>query len=208
MSIRGALTAIAVVFCTAATTLAAETTDVEWRQYGGSQGFDRYSSLDLINRQNVKGLKILWTRPALDPSLTRQFPDLTAGAYFRSTPIMVGRVLYGSDGVGLAEAFDAATGKTLWVQKPFAPKLSEATGYSLRGVAYWESKEPSETCRTRIFSIHANYLNALDARTGEYCRDFGTEGRVSLRFEGSSDNYFNSGGPLVVGNVIVVGGAG
>src|SRR5262249_15761797 len=145
---------------------AAGPTSVEWRQYGGSQGFDRYSPLNLINGRNVKDLKILWTRPALDASLTQQFPDLTASAYFRSTPIMVEGVLVGSDGVGLVEAFDPATGKTLWVQKPFAPTLAEASGASARGVAYWQGKGGDQTCRTRIFSTHASALNALDARTG------------------------------------------
>jgi glucose dehydrogenase len=194
--------------CTFTLARAAEPASVEWRQYGGSQGFDRYSPLDLINRQNVKNLKILWTRPALDPMLTQQFPDLTAGAYFRSTPIMVSGVLYGSDGVGLVEAFDPATGRTLWVQKPFASTLAEASGYSARGVAYWQGTGADRSCRSRIISFHGSYLYALDARTGEYCREFGVEGRVSLRFKGSDSAYHNSGGPLVIGDVIVLGGAG
>ncbi len=184
------------------------TQNVEWRYYGGSQGFDRYSALDLINQQNVKELKILWKRPALDSSLTDLFPDLTPGAYFRSTPIMVNGVLYAPDGVGLAEAFDATTGKTLWVQKPFGSKLQDANGYSTRGVAYWQGKETTQTCQARIFNIHKGYLYALDARTGLYCRQFGEGGRVFLRFKGSDSPYFNSGGPVLVGDVIVLGGAG
>jgi len=179
------------------------TKNVEWPQYGGSQGFDRYSPIDLINAHNVKGLKILWTRPALDPSLTRQFPDLAPGEYFRSTPIMVNGVLYAPDGVGLVEAFDARTGRTLWVQQPFAATLAEASGASTRGVAYWRSDG-----QARIFGFHGNYLYALDARSGEPCQDFGEQGRVNLRRPGSDSGFFNSGGPLVVGDVVVVGGAG
>jgi len=181
----------------------ASTKNVEWPQYGGSQGFDRYSALDLINAQNVKGLKVLWTRPALDPSLTQQFPGLKAGDYFRSTPIMIGGVLYAPDGVGLVEAFDAKTGKTLWVQQPFAATRKEAAGASTRGVAYWRGDG-----QARIFGLHGSYLYALDAQSGKACQDFGESGRVDLKRAGADSGFFISGGPLVVGDLVVVGGAG
>jgi len=184
---------------------AAGMSNVDWPYYGGSEGFDRYSPLDAINPADVKGLKILWIRPALDASLTRKFPDLTAGSYFRSTPIEIGGVLYAPDGVGLVEAFNAKTGKTLWVQHPFTPTLADAAGGSPRGVAYWR-EGGSGPCQTRLFAIHGVYLYALDARTGKYCRNFGERGRVYLRFKNGM--YFNSGGPLVVGNVVVLGGTG
>ncbi|HVW68499.1 MAG TPA: PQQ-binding-like beta-propeller repeat protein [Steroidobacteraceae bacterium] len=208
MAIRCVVTAIALSTVGIAAAQDAQPPNVEWRQYGGSQGFDRYSPLDLINRRNVGSLKILWKRPALDASLTEKYPDLVGGDYFRSTPIMVNGVLYASDGVGFAEAFDARTGKTLWVQKPVGSKLKDAAGFSTRGVAYWEGKTSASVCRTRIFSIHGDYLNALDAKTGQYCHRFGVAGRVNLRYPGSGTVYFNSGGPLVVGNVVVLGGTG
>jgi len=176
---------------------------VEWPQYGGSQGFNRYSPLDLINAQNAKDLKVLWTRPAVDPGLMQQFPTLAPGKYFRSTPIMVGGVLYAPNGVGLVEAFDPKTGKTLWVQQPFSATLAEASGASTRGVAYWRGDN-----QARIFGFHGNYLYALDARSGQPCQDFGERGRVNLRRPGSDSGFFISGGPLVAGDVVVVGGAG
>jgi quinoprotein glucose dehydrogenase len=208
MCIRELGLSVVVAVCSFASAQAADPINVEWRQYGGSQGFDRYSPLDLINRGNIQGLRVLWTRPALDSSLTQQFPDLTAGAYFRSTPIMVEGILYAPDGVGLVEAFDARSGKTLWVQQPYAPTLAEAIGGSTRGVAYWKGIGASGICQTRIFNIHGNYLYALDARSGKYCLEFGTGGRVALQFPGSDSRYFNSGGPLVVGDVVVLGGVG
>ena len=205
MAIRGVFAALALSTSALATAAEAEgTKSVEWPQYGGSQSFDRYSPLDQINAQNVKGLKVLWTRPAVDPSLMKQFPTLAAGEYFRSTPIMVGGVLYAPNGVGLIEAFDPKTGKTIWVQQPFAPTLAEASGASTRGVAYWPGNG-----QPRVFGFHGNYLYALDARTGRACEDFGEHGRVNLRRAPGADfRFFVSGGPLVVGDVVVVGGAG
>ena len=80
---------------------------VEWHYFGGSKRMDRYSPLAQIDRSNVHQLKMLWTRPGLDASLTQQFPDLTPSTYLRGTPIMVDGVLYATDAVGLVEAFDA-----------------------------------------------------------------------------------------------------
>src|SRR5690348_3091851 len=63
----------------------ADSPSTDWPYYGGNIGFDRYSPLELINPSNARGLKILWERPALDPSLTERYPDLIAEDYFRST---------------------------------------------------------------------------------------------------------------------------
>ncbi|OLB60588.1 MAG: hypothetical protein AUI11_13335 [Acidobacteria bacterium 13_2_20CM_2_66_4] len=109
----------------------------EWRTYGGDKGFTRYSGLDQINRENVKNLRPVWRRPAIDPQVLEKFPDLVPSNYFRGTPIMIDGVLYAPDGVGLIEAFDAATSRTIWVQQPTRPTLKEATGQSTRGVTYW-----------------------------------------------------------------------
>jgi glucose dehydrogenase len=175
-----------------------------WSTYGGDKGFTRYSPLDQINRDNVKGLQFIWRRPAVDPLLTERFPDVTAPDYFRGTPIMVDGVLYAPDGIGLVEAFDAATGRTKWVQQPVEPTLREAAGQSTRGVAYWR-KGTDE----RIVSVRGEYLYAIDARTGLPCRDFGENGRISLnRHTKDEALYFGWGGPFIVNDVIVVGGNG
>jgi len=183
---------------------AAEMTSVEWSYFGGSKRMDRYSPLAQINRTNVDSLQVLWTRPGLDASITRQVPDLLPSTYLRGTPIMVGGVLYAPDAVGLVEAFDPLTGKTLWVQKPFAPTLKEAEGESTRGVDLWRFGN-----ERRIVSVHGEYLYELDARTGEPIGSFGDAGRVYLNRR-TPDNapFFSTNGPIVVGDVIVVGGNG
>ena len=48
----------------------------EWRVYGGDKSFQRYSSLDLINQDNVKNLQVVWVRPSIDAQYKEVFPDL------------------------------------------------------------------------------------------------------------------------------------
>ncbi|WP_395672576.1 PQQ-binding-like beta-propeller repeat protein [Phenylobacterium sp.] len=171
---------------------------------GGSKRLDRYSPLGQIHKGNVSQLRTLWTRPGLDPSLKAAFPDLTPSDYLRGTPILIDGVLYTPNAVGLVEAFDPATGATKWVQKPFANTLAEAAGQSARTVDYWENGSDK-----RIFSVRGEYLYALHARDGSPVADFGQGGRVSLNRNTPDDaKYFGFNGPLVVGDVIVIGGEG
>jgi quinoprotein glucose dehydrogenase len=176
----------------------------EWRTYGGDKTWDRYSPLDLISQNNVKDLTIVWSRSSIDPLIKDKFPDLTPSNYFRGTPIMVEGTLYAPNGVGLVEAFDAATGVTKWVQQPVEPTLREAAGQSTRGVAYWRRGSDQ-----RIIVVRGQYLYAMDAKTGAPERDFGENGRISLKRETPDDApFFGWGGPFVVNDVIVVGGNG
>jgi len=96
----------------------------DWPNHGGDKGFTRYSPLDQINKENVKTLRIVWRRPAVDEAFRAKYPTLKYSNQLRGTPIMVAGVLYASNGIGLVEAFDPATGKTLWVQE--LPEPGEA----------------------------------------------------------------------------------
>ncbi|PEQ12881.1 hypothetical protein B2G71_08520 [Novosphingobium sp. PC22D] len=175
-----------------------------WSYYGGDKHFDRYSPADLINSGNIDQVKIIWSRPAIDPLLAKEFPDLIASEYFRGTPILIDGILYAPNGVGLVEAFDALSGETVWVQKPFEATLQEAAGISTRGVDYWASGADR-----RIIVTRGDYLYALNAATGAAISSFGEGGRVSLRRPRNPDTPFvGLNGPIVVGDVIVVSGNG
>ena len=108
----------------------------EWTYFGGTRAFTRYAPLDQIDRTNVARLRVAWRRPAVDPSLIRPFPELEPSGYLRATPILVDGVLYGSNAVGLVEAFDPGTGETLWLQRPPLPTLQGVAG---RGFTAWRS---------------------------------------------------------------------
>src|SRR5258705_7475801 len=176
------------------------TRDGQWRSYNGDSGSTKYAPLDQINKSNVAGVKILWRRPAVDATLTAKNPSLKVPPNFRATPLMVNGVLYAPNGVGLVEAFDAATGKTRWVQQPFAP--AELAGDSTRGVAYWSGARDE-----RILLQRGEYLYALNAKTGKTYADFGTGGRVDLKvgLGPLMTDYRWTGAPLVIRDVAVIG---
>jgi quinoprotein glucose dehydrogenase len=184
-----------------------------WPDYGGDKGFTRYSALDQINRDNVKNLRIVWRRSAVNEKLLQAFPDVRPNPYLRSTPIMVDGILYTQDGNGLVIALDAETGDTLWAQQLASPTPEDANGSPTRGVEYWRGG--AGNVDRRIFAIRGEYLHALNAETGEPAKDFGDQGRISLRFadrQPLAGRFNDSTGPLVMGNIVVVtgntGGAG
>jgi quinoprotein glucose dehydrogenase len=179
----------------------------EWRYFGGNKAFTRYSSLAQINRANVKDLRIAWRRPAVSDQLAQAFPELRPNNYLRSTPIVIGGVLYAQNVHGLVVAFDGETGKTVWEQELFARRREEAAGSSTRGVDYWQGG--SGNADRRIFAIRGEYLYALNAQTGKPIPGFGDEGRASLHFQENQPlaaRFNDSTGPLVVGNVVIVTG--
>jgi quinoprotein glucose dehydrogenase len=172
----------------------------EWRSYNGDLGATKYAPLDQINRSNVAQLRIAWRRPAVDASLTALDPKLTFSANFRATPLMVDGVLYSPNAVGLVEAFHPGTGKTIWVQEPFAP--AELRGDSTRGVAYWSDGKDA-----RILVQRGEYLYALNAKTGKIYPDFGDRGRTDLKtgLGPLMTDYRWTGAPLVIRDVVVIG---
>jgi glucose dehydrogenase len=176
-----------------------ETRTGEWRSSGGDSSYKRYSPLSQITRENVKNLRMVWRRPALDPRLKEQFPKLRTNNYLRSTPTMIGGVLYAPDAAGLLEAFDAATGETLWRQDPGPEMAGETSASSTRGVDYWKGGSDH-----RLFTVRNGYLYALDLR-GRAVTAFGAGGRVSLLPAGARSFGWSSG-PIVVGDVLVIAG--
>jgi glucose dehydrogenase len=176
-----------------------ETKNGEWRSSGGDSAYKRYSPLAQITRDNVKNLRIVWRRPALDPRLKEQFPKLRTNNYLRSTPTMIGGVLYAPDAAGLIEAFDGATGEIIWRQDPGPEMASEASAASTRGVDYWKGGSDH-----RLFTVRNGYLYGLDLR-GRAVTAFGTGGRVSLLPAGAHSFGWSSG-PIVVGDVVVIAG--
>jgi glucose dehydrogenase len=172
--------------------------------YGGDEGNTKYVPLDQITRDNVKNLRIVWRRPAVDGQLTTMFPDLDPSNSFQATPLPSGGMLYASNGVGLVEAFNPGTGKTVWVQEPPERSMRGVAGRMQRGVASWRTGQEQ-----RLFSIQGEYLYALDATTGKPFSNFGENGRVNLHRSNQYAKRFSaSSGPVVVADVVVVGGAG
>ncbi len=170
-----------------------------WSHYQGDT-FQRYSSLRQIDAGNVSDLEVVWRRPGIAPGLQAAFPDLEPPVYHKSTPILVDGVLYASNAVGIVEAWDPATGRTICVQP--VPSPDEVYGRRPRGVEFW-----SDGADRRILAIRGEYLYALEADTGRPVATLGDDGRVLMTRAGDRAGRFSDGsGPLVVGEVVVVAG--
>src|SRR4051812_24277719 len=133
-----------------------------WRDYAGAADGAQFSALDQINRSNVSQLRVAWTYPTGD------------GSKYLFNPVVVDRTMYVLARDNSIVALDAATGRELWVHAA-ATKAHLITN---RGINYWESSDHSE--RRLLFAVD-NFLQAIDARTGEPITTFGVNGRVDLR---------------------------
>jgi quinoprotein glucose dehydrogenase len=136
-----------------------------WDQYLGGADSSQYSSLDQINKSNVGQLEVAWT--------------YAAGDNYLFNPLILGNTMYVlASEPGDARparrrivALDAATGRELW-----AHANDGAVG--TRGMNHWRSPDGSDE---RLLYVNAGFLTAIDAKTGETIRSFGTDGRVDLR---------------------------
>ena len=143
-------------------------------------------------------LRVVWRRPQIEAEFLAANPKLRLSNNYRSTPIMAKGVLYATNAVGLAEAFDPETGRTLWRQKVEGDfSGNPGLGGAIRAVAYW-----NEGSEARILTYHKHYLYALDPKTGEMLKDFGDAGKVDLSVNGQ---YLWNAPPLVVKDLVVVG---
>ena len=178
----------------------------DWPAYSGDKASTKYSSLDQINKDTVGTLQIAWRQSGVPAELKAIWPDANAPGNWQNTPLMVGGLLYMSSGVGTVVALDAATGKVVWFDIPPHDEGKPAPrGGSTRGVAYWANGSDS-----RIFAMQGANLIALNAKTGKRYTDWGTNGAIDLTKvgydRGGVTGYRNSSGPIVVKDVIVVGG--
>jgi quinoprotein glucose dehydrogenase len=134
----------------------------KWNDYAGASDSAQYSALDQINRSTVGKLRVAWSYPTGD------------GNKYLFNPLVVDRTMYVLAHNHSIVALDATSGKQLWVH-PTDLKTSLITN---RGINYWESAD--RTDRRLIFAAD-NFLEEIDARTGQSILNFGEGGRVDLR---------------------------
>jgi quinoprotein glucose dehydrogenase len=181
----------------------------DWPVYGGNAAGTRYSPLTEIRRENVAHLKVAWTLHTGDVSKG----DNSTGwkTAFEATPILIDGTLYFPTPLGRVFAVDPESGQVRW---RFDTKLDLSIGYSestSRGVATWRdpAREAQAPCGRRLFyaTLDAR-LFALDARTGDPCKDFGDEGRVDLKRDVGDPQpweYVVTSPPAVIHDLVVVG---
>jgi quinoprotein glucose dehydrogenase len=142
--------------------LAASAQDhASWSDYGGAPDSAQYSSLSQVNRDNVSQLEVAWTYPTQDTNKYSFNPLIADGRIY---------VLAKSNSI---VALDAASGRELWTHAE-----PDTTIITNRGINYWESPDHRER---RLLFASNHFLRAIDARTGETIRTFGSNGAVNLK---------------------------
>jgi quinoprotein glucose dehydrogenase len=141
----------------------------EWRHYGGDPGNTHYSSLPQINTDNVNQLQLAWSYHSAHGENIHPTSEL------QINPIIINGVLYGRNPQHNVFAVNAATGAEIWRWDPRAEK-NILLGAYMRGLAYWQEGDHA----TLLVNV-ANYLVALNPRTGQLRDNFGDNGWVDLK---------------------------
>ena len=142
--------------CMAAASPAHGQSPREWRDYAGGPDSSRFVATTQITKDNVHRLQAAWTYPAGQTDFN---------------PLIVRNVVYAIATGDAFVALDASNGQELWRQ----PGLGS---FAVRGINYWESADGADR---RLLFVHNNFLQALDARTGQPIPSFGVNGKVDLR---------------------------
>ncbi|MBJ8417858.1 glucose/quinate/shikimate family membrane-bound PQQ-dependent dehydrogenase [Acinetobacter courvalinii] len=190
-----------------------------WQHYGQDAGGSRFAALDQITRDNVHQLKEVWR------FRTGDFTTGSGnGAEDQMTPLQVGNKIFLCTPHNNIFALEADSGKQLW--KAEVNSKSDAWE-RCRGVAYFDSTQAlvqptlagatpvkavanNTSCLRRVYTNTPDgRLIAVNADTGERCKDFGVEGTVDLLKglgEGTTAPRFEvTSAPTIAGTVIVVG---
>lgn len=196
---------------------------VNWANYGNTPGGTRFVALDQITRDNVNDLQVAWTYRTGDTPIS---PN-GGGAEDQQTPLQIGNMLYLCTPHNNVVAVDATTGKEIWKTEINA---KQKKWMRCRGLAYFDASAPLQQpdlpgstpvaavsvpanaqCQRRILMNSVTpELIALDADTGEFCKDFGNNGRVSLSAHmgkgADKGEYYPTSAPTLAGTTVVIGG--
>jgi quinoprotein glucose dehydrogenase len=140
---------------------------VDWPVNRGDPKGNQYAPLAQINATNVHKLRVAWEHHT---------GDATDRSTMYTNPIVVNGVMYISTPGLKAMAIDAATGTRIWSFDPAPHNNGVVVRLRNRGVTYWRGAEGE-----RIFDFVGDRVYAVDAKSGELIRSFGTRGFIDLR---------------------------
>ena len=132
----------------------------DWARSHGDHSSSRYSTLNQINRSNVKDLQVAWTYRSGDGTTN-----------IECNPVIVNGVMYAPTAGNRLVAINAATGVEIWRFKPEARP-------AYRGLLYWPGDHSHQP---RLYFTAGESLYAIDAATGKPVATFGQQGRVAAR---------------------------
>ncbi|MDA0350408.1 MAG: pyrroloquinoline quinone-dependent dehydrogenase [Verrucomicrobia bacterium] len=162
----------------------------DWAHYLGHPTSNQYSTLDQINRSNVKQLEVAWTYETGDKAMYQTNNLVIDGIVYTATPRS--RVI----------ALDGATGAALWTFDPddIHENLADR---NQRGLMFWEDGE-----NKRILTMKGSYLYTIDALTGKLVTSFGKGGWIhigeNLDVDDTPNVFINTPGQIY-GDLIIIG---
>jgi quinoprotein glucose dehydrogenase len=179
--------------------------EANWTAYASDKFSSKYSSLDQINKENVKDVGIKWTWESPDNELKDQFKFPVS--IYQVTPIAIEGVLYVSSSTAIVSAINGVTGETIWTYDPETYKSNAPAhgAYIHRGVSFWDDGAAGRI----IFGTPDARLIALNANDGSLVSSFGEGGIVDLSKglsrEFDPSHYGISTPPVIANDVIVIG---
>lgn len=137
-----------------------------WTRSHGDNGARRYSTLKQITKANVRDLEVAWTYRSGDGK-----------ANIQCTPIVVDGLLIAPTAGRAVVALDATTGVERWRMNPEAGGNRPEDQPARRGLVYWPGDSNNAP---RILFGAAEWIYAVDPKTGEMRAEFGSGGRTHI----------------------------
>jgi quinohemoprotein ethanol dehydrogenase len=137
---------------------------VNWPLHNLNLAGTRFSTMDSINRSNVRLLSPRWLFQH----------GVIDGVSNQTTPVAVDGMMYVTDSRGSVYAVDAADGHLLWtfdVTALIGGGAREGYVFRNRGVCYAEGV---------VYTAAGSFLFALDAKSGKPIQSFGKNGQASV----------------------------
>lgn len=130
-----------------------------WLDYGGGPDQSKYVAMSDITKENVNRMEQAWFYSTEDEN------------NYLFNPVIVDTMMFVMGKNSSLISLHAETGEEIWIH-------ANLSGGARRGVNYWESVDGSD--KRLLFFIN-NYIQAIDAVTGESILSFGDNGLVDLK---------------------------
>ncbi len=140
----------------------AEGAGADWAHYLGHPTSNQYSTLDQINRKNVRKLEVAWTYVTGDRAL------------YQANNLVVDGIVYTVSPQSRVIALHGASGEALWTFDPDSVH-EKLANRNQRGLMFWRDEGQG-----RILTMKGSYLFTLESRTGKLVTSFGNGGWIHL----------------------------
>jgi quinoprotein glucose dehydrogenase len=133
----------------------------DWTRSHGNNLSNKFSELDLINKDNIKKIKIAWI-------FRSEFKD-----DIQCNPIIINGIIYTPISGGYIAAINGYNGELIWKSRKFDSSLAK------RGLVFWKDENNGNE---KIFFSNEKNLVSINAKNGLLDLSFGYKGIVRTGF--------------------------